>query len=60
MQFLAVVVSLGSDTIVCITDLMQAEICIILIHTLPSWYTHCKYINKARDHVFSLHPSNLL
>lgn len=60
MQFLDVVVSLWSETIVCITDLMQAEIRIILIHTLPSWYTYCKYSNKAHYHIFSLHPSNLM
>lgn len=52
VQFLDVDVSLWSETVVWITDLMKAKICDILIQVLPSWYTHCKYINKARDQVF--------
>lgn len=49
-----------SETTAWVTDLVKAEICIIPIHTFPSWYTPCKCISKAHEHVFSLHLSNLV
>lgn len=60
MQFIGAEVLFWSETTGCVTDLMKAELCIILIHTFRSWCTHSKCVSKAHKHVFSLHLSNLL